>query len=77
MNLEFSVSKVVDPGPVVVDPRPLVQTQDPAQVQLQGQRQAQRGQRIGRCEFEQLLQRAMEIINARQLTEQLFAAYRQ
>jgi len=29
------------------------------------------GPRIGRCEFEQLLQRAMEILNARDLKAQL------
>lgn len=37
----------------------------------QMQKAAQQGPRIERCEFEQLLQRAMEILNVRELEAQL------
>ena len=40
----------------------------------QMQNAAQPGPRIERCEFEQLLQRAMEILNARELKAQLKTA---
>lgn len=56
VNLEHCNIQGLEQGPVVG---------------TQSQEVAHAGPRIERCEFEQLLQRAMEILNARDLKAQL------
>jgi len=58
MSLEFSNFPTVEPGAAA-----LTGPESPVQ----------RGPRVEPCEFEQLLQRAMEILNARDLQAQLTA----
>ncbi len=59
MNLELSIRQANEQNAVVVSQNPSAE---------------QAGPRIERCEFEQLLQRAMEILNARDLKAQLKSA---